>query len=147
MKSTIKWVDGAMFVGETGSGHAFVIDGPPDAGGRNLGPRPMELMLSGMGSCTAFDVVDILKKGRHAVSGCQVELTAERADEVPRVFTRIHIHFIVSGDGLRPPAVERAIRLSAEKYCSATIMLRATVDITHDFEIIETGPRTAGTQN
>ncbi len=138
MNSTIKWVDGAMFVGITGSGHTVVVDGPPEAGGRNLGPRPMELVLTGLGSCTAFDVVDILKKGRHPVVGCEVELQAERAAEVPKVFTRIHIHFKVSGPGLKPAAVERAVNLSAEKYCSATIMLRASVTITHDFEIVDT---------
>ena len=137
MKSTIKWVDGAMFVGETGSGHALVIDGPPDAGGRNMGARPMELVLTGLGACTAFDVVSILQKGRHAVSDCTVELEADRAEEVPKVFTRIHIHFIVSGRGLKEAAVERAVKLSAEKYCSATMMLRASVAITHDFEVIE----------
>lgn len=138
MKATIKWVDGAMFVGESGSGHAVVIDGPPDAGGRNLGPRPMELLLTGMGACTAFDVVDILKKGRHPIADCRVELEAERAEEPPKVFTRVHIHFVVSGPGLKPAAVERAVKLSAEKYCSATIMLRPSVAISHDFEIIDT---------
>ena len=126
-----------MFVGVTGSGHAVVVDGPPEAGGRNLGPRPMELLLTGLGSCTAFDVVDILKKGRQPIAGCEVELQAERADEVPKVFTRIHIHFKVSGAGLKAVAVERAVNLSAEKYCSATIMLRQTVAITHDFEIVD----------
>ena len=138
MQATIKWVDGAMFVGTTGSGHAVVMDGPPEAGGRNLGPRPMEMVLTGMGGCTAFDVVDILKKGRQPVAGCTVELAAERAAEAPKVFTRIHIHFVVSGAGLKAAAVERAVKLSAEKYCSATIMLRPTVDITHDFEIVDT---------
>ena len=138
MNSTIKWVDGAMFVGITGSGHTVVVDGPPEAGGQNLGPRPMELVLTGLGSCTAFDVVDILKKGRHPVTACEVELQAERAAEVPKVFTRIHIHFKVSGPGLKSAAVERAVNLSAEKYCSATIMLQASVVITHDFEIVDT---------
>ena len=138
MNSTIKWVDGAMFVGITGSGHTMVVDGPPEAGGQNLGPRPMELVLTGLGSCTAFDVVDILKKGRHPVTACEVELQAERAAEVPKVFTRIHIHFKISGPGLKPAAVERAVNLSAEKYCSATIMLQVSVAITHDFEIVDT---------
>ena len=138
MKSTIKWVDGAMFVGETGSGHAVVIDGPPEAGGRNFGPRPLELLLTGMGACTAFDVVDILKKGRQPITACRVELEAERAAEVPKVFTRVHIHFVVSGAGLKPAAVERAVKLSAEKYCSATLMLRQSVAITHDFALIDT---------
>jgi putative redox protein len=137
MKATIRWVGGAMFVGETGSGHALVIDGPPEGGGRNLGPRPMELVLTGLGACTAFDVVDILRKGRQPVTDCRVELDAERAEQVPKVFTRIHIHFIVSGHSLKPAAVERAVRLSAEKYCSATLMLREAVAITHDFEVRE----------
>jgi len=136
MKATIRWVDEAMFVGETGSGHALVIDGPPEAGGRNLGPRPMELLLTGLGACTAFDVVSILRKSRQAIADCRVELSAERAAEPPKVFTRIHIHFIVEGDDLKPAAVERAITLSAEKYCSATLMLREQVVITHDFEIV-----------
>jgi len=139
MKSTIKWVDGAMFVGESGSGHAVVIDGPLEAGGRNLGIRPMELVLSGLGACTAFDVVSILKKSRQKVTDCRVELDAERADEVPKVFTRIHIHFVITGQDLKAAAVERAIELSAEKYCSATIMLSASVEISHDFEIVEAG--------
>ena len=139
MRSTIKWVDGAMFVGEAGSGHAVVIDGPPEAGGHNAGIRPMELVLTGLGACTAFDVVSILKKSRQHVSDCRAELEAERAEDVPKVFTRIHIHFVVEGCGLKAAAVERAVKLSADKYCSATIMLRDTVEITHDFEIIETG--------
>ena len=139
MRSTIRWVDGAMFVGEAGSGHAVVIDGPPDAGGRNAGIRPMELVLTGLGACSAFDVVAILKKSRQNVTDCRAELEAQRAEDVPKVFTRIHIHFVVEGRGLKAAAVERAIELSADKYCSATIMLRDTVEITHDFEIIETG--------
>lgn len=128
-----------MFVGESGSGHAVVIDGPPEAGGRDLGIRPMELVLSGLGACTAFDVVSILKKSRQKVTDCRVELDAERADEVPKVFTRIHIHFVITGQDLKAAAVERAIELSAEKYCSATIMLSASVEISHDFEIVEAG--------
>ena len=139
MRSTIRWVDGAMFVGEAGSGHAVVIDGPPDAGGRNAGIRPMELVLTGLGACSAFDVVAILKKSRQNVTDCRAELEAQRAEDVPKVFTRIHIHFVVEGRGLKAAAVERAIELSADKYCSATIMLRDAVEITHDFEIIETG--------
>ena len=128
-----------MFVGESGSGHAVVIDGPPEAGGRNLGIRPMELVLAGLGACTAFDVVSILKKSRQKVTDCRVELDAERADEVPKVFTRIHIHFVITGQDLKAAAVERAIELSAEKYCSATIMLSASVEISHDFEVVEAG--------
>lgn len=137
MKATIRWVDYAMFVGEAGSGHAVVIDGPPDAGGRNAGFRPMELVLTGVGACTAFDVVAILRKARQAVEDCRVELEAERAEAPPRVFTRIHIRFVVSGRDLKPAAVERAVNLSAEKYCSATLMLRDAVDITHSFEIVD----------
>ena len=137
MKATIKWVDGVSFVAESESGHAVVIDGPPDAGGRNIGMRPMEMVLLGMGGCTAFDVVSILQKARQPISDCRVELTAERADEIPKVFTRIHVHFIVSGKGLKEAQVERAVKLSAEKYCSASIMLGKTAEITHDFEIID----------
>lgn len=137
MKATIKWIDGVSFVGESESGHAVVIDGPPSAGGRNIGMRPMELVLVGMGACSAFDVVSILTKGRHDVTDCQADLAAERAEEDPKVFTKIHVHFKVSGRGLRANAVERAIQLSAEKYCSASIMLGKTAAITHDFEIIE----------
>jgi putative redox protein len=137
MQATIKWVDGVMFVGETGSGHAVVIDGPPDHGGRNMGARPMELLLLGVGSCSSFDVVQILQKGRNSVTGCVAEVTAERVDAVPSVFSKIHLHFIVSGKDLKASAVERAVKLSAEKYCSASIMLSKAVEITHDFEVIE----------
>ena len=136
MQATIRWVDDAMFVAEAGSGHSVVLDGPPDHGGRNAGVRPMEMMLLGLGGCTSFDVVDILKKGRQRITSCITEIQAERADEVPAVFTRIHIHFKVAGDALRESAVKRAVELSAEKYCSATIMLaRGGVEITHDYEI------------
>ncbi|ESS73197.1 OsmC family protein [Methyloglobulus morosus KoM1] len=137
MQATIKWVDGVMFVGETGSGHAVVIDGPPDHGGRNMGVRPMELLLLGVGSCSSFDVVQILQKGRNNVTGCVAEVTAERVDAIPSVFSKIHLHFSVSGKGLKASAVERAVKLSAEKYCSASIMLSKAVEITHDFEVIE----------
>ncbi|HMM74274.1 MAG TPA: OsmC family protein [Gammaproteobacteria bacterium] len=137
MKATIKWVDGVSFVGESGSGHAVVLDGPPDAGGRNIGMRPMEMVLVGMGGCTAFDVVSILKKARQDVTDCRVELSAQRAEEVPQVFTRIHAHFVVTGHGLKAAQVERAVKLSAEKYCSASIMLGKTAAITHDFEVVE----------
>lgn len=139
MKATINWVNGAQFVGESGSGHAVVIDGPPDAGGRNSGFRPMELLLTGVGACSAFDVVSILRKSRQQVLDCRVDVDAERADSIPQVFTRIHLHFVVAGNALKPAAVERAVSLSAEKYCSATIMLRDSVAISHDFEIVE-GP-------
>jgi putative redox protein len=137
MQATVKWVDGVMFVGETSSGHAIVIDGPPDHGGRNMGARPMELLLLGVGSCSSFDVVQILEKGRNNVTGCVAEVTAERVDAVPSVFSKIHLHFKVSGKDLKASAVERAVKLSAEKYCSASIMLSKAVEITHDFEVIE----------
>ena len=137
MRATIKWLDNVSFVGETETNHAIVMDGAPDAGGRNIGPRPMEVVLIGTGGCTAFDVVHILKRARQAVSDCVVELEAERAETDPKVFTQIHMHFIVTGKALKPEQVERAIKLSAEKYCSASIMLSKTAEITHDFEIRE----------
>jgi len=124
-------------VGESGSGHALVMDGPEEHGGRNLGVRPMEMLLLGMGGCSEFDVVHILRKSRQQVSFCEVELTAERADKEPKVFTRIHAHFRVGGERLTDKAVERAVSLSAEKFCSASIMLGAMAEITHDFEIVE----------
>jgi len=128
---------GMSFVAETGSGHAVVMDGAPEAGGRNMGLRPMEMVLAGTGGCTAFDVVLILKKGRHAVIGCDVSLKAERAEADPKVFTKIHFHYRVKGKQLRPEIVARAIELSKDKYCSASIMLGKSAEITHDFEIIE----------
>jgi len=137
MKARVKWVEEAMFVGESGSGHAVVMDGPADGGGRNLGVRPMEMLLLGTGACSSYDVVHILRKGRHPVTDCVCELEAERADAVPAVFTKIHMHFIVTGNGLKESVVQRAIELSAEKYCSASIMLGKTVEITHDYEIRE----------
>jgi len=137
MKARVKWVEDATFLGEAGSGHAVVMDGPPDMGGRNLGVRPMEMMLLGMGGCTTFDVVHILKKSREAVTDCVAELSAERAESEPKVFTRIHVHFIVKGQELKEAKVKKAVELSAEKYCSASIMLgNAGVEITHDFEIV-----------
>lgn len=140
MQCTIKWMgadSGMSFIAETGSGHMVTMDGAPEAGGRNLAPRPMEMLLAGAGGCTAFDIVMILKKGRHQVSGCDVRLEAERAEIDPKVFTRIHFHFRVSGKNLKPEAVARAIDLSKDKYCSASIMLGKTAEITHDFEIVE----------
>lgn len=138
MECKITWAgEGMSFVAETGSQHRLVMDGAPEAGGRNLGPRPMELLLAGTGGCTAFDVVLILKKGRHEVSGCEVLVSADRAESDPKVFTRIHFSFKVKGKALKREAVARAIELSKEKYCSASIMLGKTADITHDFEIIE----------
>ncbi|MCX8049450.1 MAG: OsmC family protein [Methylohalobius sp.] len=139
MRARIKWVEDVLFVGESGSGHGLVIDGPPEHGGRNLGPRPMELLLLGVGSCSAFDVVHILKKGRHPVADCQVEVRAERAETDPKVFTRIYLHFTVTGKGLSPAAVERAVRLSAEKYCSASIMLGQVAEVQHTFEVVDPG--------
>ena len=136
MKAKIKWVDGAMMVGESGSGHAVVMDGPPDFGGQNLGIRPMEMLLLGLGGCTQFDVLMILRKGRHEVTDCVVELEAERAEKEPKVFTKIHIYYKVTGPDLTDKAVERAVKLSAEKFCSASIMLGAMAEITHDYEIL-----------
>ena len=137
MKARIKWVEAVTFLGESDSGHAVVMDGPPEHGGRNLGVRPMEMLLLGMGGCTAFDVVNILKKQRQPVTDCVAELSAERAETDPKVFTRIHVHFIVTGSGLKENQVERAVKLSADKYCSASIMLGKAAEITHDFEIVE----------
>jgi len=137
MKARVKWVDGMMFVGESGSGHSVVMDAAPAVGGRDLGIRPMEMLLLGMGGCSSIDVVMILKKGRQAVTDCWVELEAERAETDPKVFTKIHAHFVVTGHGLDPAKVERAIVLSAEKYCSASVMLGAMARITHDFEVRE----------
>ncbi len=135
MKTRVKWVEGVTFVAETGSGHAVVIDGAPEYGGRNLGPRPMELVLIGTVACTAFDVVTILRKARQPVVDCIVEAEAERAPTDPKVFTRLHLRYRVFGDGLNPVQVERAIRLSKEKYCSASIMLAKTAEITYDLDV------------
>lgn len=137
MKATVKWLDHMSFVGESGSGHSVVMDGPPDDGGRNMGVRPMEMVLLGMGGCTAFDLVLILQRQRQAISDCHVELEAERASEVPKVFKKIHVHYIVSGKELDESKVARAVKMTAEKYCSVSIMLSASVEITHDFEIVE----------
>ena len=136
MHATVKWVDGAQFIGESGSGHSVVMDGPPDHGGRNLGVRPMEMLLLGLGGCSSFDVMSILTKARQAVTDCRVELEAERAEGVPSPFTKIHMQFIVTGKDLNEPQVKRAVELSATKYCSASIMLEAGgVEITHSYEI------------
>jgi putative redox protein len=137
MKARVKWVEGMAFMAEADSGHAVIMDGAPEIGGRNLGARPMEMVLMGAGGCTSIDVVMILQKSRQDVTDCVVELSAERAGDHPKVFTGIHFHFIVSGRGLKPEIVERAIKLSAEKYCSATLMLAKTAVISHDFEIVE----------
>ncbi len=138
MECTVRWIDGGMsFVAETGSGHAFVIDGAPEAGGRNLGPRPMETVLAGTGACTAFDVVLILKRSGQGVTACKVDVKAERAETDPKVFTKIHMHFVVRGRDLKPSLVESAIKLSHNKYCSASAMLGKTALITHGYEIVE----------
>ena len=139
MKARIKWIENVSFIAESGSGHAFLMDGAPEGGGRNMGPRPMEVVLMGTGGCTAYDVVHILRKSRAPVTDCVVEIDAERAEEDPKVFTKIHFHFIVTGNGLKPAQVERAVHLTAEKYCSASIMLGKTAAITNDFEIREPG--------
>ncbi|MDR2092617.1 MAG: OsmC family protein [Azoarcus sp.] len=140
MECTVKWTgaDGMTFLAETGSGHLLAMDGAPEGGGRDLAPRPMEVVLAGAGGCTAYDVVLILKRSRQDVRGCSVRLEATRAETDPKVFTRIHFHFTVSGRELKPEAVERAIRLSAEKYCSASIMLGKTAEISHEWTIVET---------
>jgi putative redox protein len=139
MKARVKWVEDVTFVGESASGHAVVMDGPPESGGRNLGIRPMEMLLLGMGGCTAFDVVMILKKARQPVTDCVVEMQAERAAADPKVFTRIHVHFVVTGSGLSDKQVARAVELSAEKYCSASIMLGKAAEISHDYEVVSEG--------
>ncbi len=135
MKTCIQWKGNVSFLGESDSGHQVLMDGAPEAGGQNQGPRPMEMILMGLGGCTTFDVIFILKKARQDVTDCVVNIEAQRATTDPKVFTHIHLHFILSGNNLNPQQVERAINLSAEKYCSASIMLKNTVKITHDFEI------------
>ena len=139
MKVRVKWIEGVAFMGESETGHAVVLDGAPENGGRNIGMRPMEMLLIGMGACTSFDVVTILKKSRQAVVDCVADVTAERVDEVPKVFTKIHVHFVITGDDLNERQVARAVALSAEKYCSASIMLSKSVVITHDFEMKAVG--------
>lgn len=138
MKARVKWIENVCFMGESETGHAVVLDGAPDAGGRNLGMRPMEMLLIGMGACTSFDVVTILKKARQPIVDCVAEIQAERAEEIPKVFTKIHVHFVVTGKGLNANQVERAVKLSAEKYCSASIMLGKSAQVTHDYEVVET---------
>lgn len=136
MECKITWIKQVNFVAETGSKHTIIMDGSPESGGQNLGPRPMETVLAGTGGCTAFDVVSILKKSRQEITGCEIQIKAERALTDPKVFTHIHFHFIIKGRKIKPEMVERAINLSAEKYCSASIMLAKTAKITHDFQII-----------
>ncbi|MSQ60810.1 MAG: OsmC family protein [Betaproteobacteria bacterium] len=137
MKARIKWMKGVAFQAETQSGHKVLMDGAPEGGGKNLGPRPMELVLAGAGGCTAYDVIVILRKARQQVTDCVIEMDAERSTEDPKVFTRIHLHFVVTGRGVEAKHVERAIKLSADKYCSATAMLAKTALVTHDWEIAE----------
>lgn len=147
MKARIRWKQDGGYVGETQSGHTVVMDSAPEAGGRNLGPRPMEMLLLGLGGCSAIDVMLILKRGREAVSDCTVDIEAERATTDPKVFTTINMHYIVTGATLDARKVERAIKLSAEKYCSASAMLGAVAKISHDFELRETTPPAAGRQS
>jgi putative redox protein len=137
MKARVKLVEEVCFVGQSESGHSVVMDGAPEAGGRNLGVRPMEMLLMGLGGCSAFDVVMILRKSRQQVTDCVADLDATRADSDPKVFTKIHVHFTVTGKSLDPKRVEQAVKLSAEKYCSASIMLGKTAELTHDFSILE----------
>jgi len=137
MECTVRWVSGMSFVAETGSGHVLNMDGAPDGGGRNLAPRPMETVLAGTGGCTAYDVVLILKRSNQDVRGCELQVQAERAESDPKVFTKIHMHFVLRGRGLKPALVESAIKLSHNKYCSASIMLGKTAEITHGYEIID----------
>jgi putative redox protein len=137
MKARVKLIEGVSFAGQSESGHTVVMDGPPDGGGRNLGVRPMEMLLLGLGGCSAYDVVHILRKARQPITDCVADIDAERAPADPKVFTRIHIRFTVTGKGLDPRRVEQAVKLSAEKYCSASIMLGKTAEITHEFELVE----------
>lgn len=137
MKATVKWVQDVQFIGETGSGHSVVMEGPEKYGGHGTAARPMEMILLGLGGCTSFDVIHILKKSRQAVEDCVVSISAERSDKTPKVFTKIQLHYTVTGHALNPKQVRKAIELSAEKYCSASIMLGKSVEIVHDFDIIE----------
>ena len=142
MKASVLWMKDGQFIAKSDSGHTLIIDGPPDHGGKNLGARPMEMVLMGLGGCTSIDVIDILKKSRQDITDCVTQLTAERATSIPAVFTKIHIHFVVTGRNLKPRQVERAVELSATKYCSATLMLqRGGVEITHDFELVDAESR------
>ncbi len=136
METQLKWAGNAAFIGRASSGHTIIMDGPAEGGGRNLGPRPMEMLILGMGACSTYDVVSILKKSRQEITDCEIKIISKRAESDPKVFTDIQLHFVVSGRNLKRKQVERAIKLSAEKYCSASIMLGATANITHDFEII-----------
>jgi len=136
MKARVKWVEDLMFLGESSSGHTIVMDGPEELGGHGTGMRPMELLLLGMGGCTSFDMIQMLKKGRQDIRDCVVEIDSERSDQIPKVFTKIKVHYKVTGKDLKEAQVKRAVELSTQKYCSASIMLGATAEITHDYEII-----------
>jgi len=144
MKARIKWVQDVMFLGESGSGHSVVMDGAPDAGGRNLGVRPMEMLLLGLGGCSAFDVMLILKRGREAVADCVVDIDAERATTDPKVFTKIVMHYTITGQGLDRKKVERAVQLSAEKYCSASAIIGKTAEITHTITLVDSTSNSTG---
>jgi len=137
MKARVKWVEDLMFLGESGTGHSIVMDGPEELGGHGTGMRPMELLLLGMGGCTSFDMIQILKKARQDIRDCVVEIDSERSETVPKVFTKIHVHYKVSGKNLKESQVKRAVELSTEKYCSASIMLGQSAEITHDYEVID----------
>ena len=137
MNTRVKWLDNMSFVGESPSGHSVVMDGPPESGGRNLGVRPMEMLLLGLGGCSSFDIVSMLKKGKQDLVDCEVDISAERADTEPKVFTKIHAHYVIKGKDLDRKKVERAVNMTAEKYCSVSIMLAQVADVTHDFETIE----------
>jgi putative redox protein len=138
MKARVKWIEDVQFIGESGTGHSLIMDGPEERGGHGTGMRPMELLLLGLGGCTSFDVVEMLKKSRQKIDNCVVEVSAERSEKVPKVFTHIHVHFIITGDNIKESQVKRAIELSAEKYCSASLMLGKAAKITHDYVIINT---------
>ncbi len=137
MHAKVKWAQDVKFIGESGTGHQVFMDGPEEAGGENTGMRPMELLLLGLGGCTSFDVIQILKKARQDVRDCVVSIDSERSTSIPKVFTKIHVHFTITGKSLKEAQIKRAISLSADKYCSASLMLAKTADITHDYEIIE----------
>lgn len=145
MKVTIDWDVGGGFLGRSDDGHEVLMDAPPEGGGQNRGPRPMEMLLMGMGACSCYDVISILKKSRQALHSCKISVTAKRAQEVPKVFTKIHLHFVLVGNEIKEKAVQRAIQLSAEKYCSASIMLGATATVTHGYEICASSPESAET--
>ena len=139
MKARVKWIEDVQFIGESGTGHSLIMDGPEERGGHGTGMRPMELLLLGLGGCTSFDVVEMLKKSRQNIDDCVVEVSAERSEKVPKIFTHIHVHFIITGDNIKESQVKRAIELSAEKYCSASLMLGKAAKITHDYGIIDAG--------